>query len=122
MPDWRKGTVVETTINAAATATAQKFDACGAAVNITTIDEYDSYANVTVEELCRPSGVEGGVTVNDRCRGIWWALMAAALALSTQRGLGPVLTPSPPHPHNSFDSSKRAANTSYAMLLCIQIR
>ena len=55
--------------------TAQAFDACGAAVKITTIDGYDSFVNV--EELCGPSGVEEEVTENDRRRGTWWGLMAA---------------------------------------------
>jgi len=54
-------------------------------VKITTIDGYDSIANV--EKLCGPSGVEEEVTDNDRRRGTWWALMAAAaLSLSTTVG------------------------------------
>jgi hypothetical protein len=59
----------------------------GAAVEITTINGYDSFANV--EDLYEPSGVEEEVTKSDRRRGSWWALMAATRtsALSTRWSL-----------------------------------
>lgn len=87
----------------------------GAAVEITTINGYDSFANV--EDLYEPFGVEEEVTESDRRRGTWWVLMAATPALSTRW----VLQLPPPHSNSSESLRKEQRTEATSRFYCIQI-